>query len=125
MWCWVALLYGVFWISSSTALICSSTAMECETERVGPLKTFQRPPFAGSPLPDGANALGLQAFDGVQDQPPGAGRVRRQVEAAEHAMDEQAGVVEHLLQFREGVRADGRGALSRHVPVEHEPAGRV
>src|SRR3989454_6337186 len=42
MWCWVDLLYGVFWISSSTALICSSMAMRCETERVGPLKTFQR-----------------------------------------------------------------------------------
>src|SRR2546430_17176382 len=45
--CWVALLYGVFWISSSTALICSSMGMRCETERVGPLKTFQRPRFAG------------------------------------------------------------------------------
>src|SRR2546428_13296679 len=119
MWCWVALLYGVFWISSSTALICSSMAMRCETERVGPLKTFQRAAL----LPHCADAFRLQTLDGVQDQPPGTSRVRRQVEAAQHAVDEQAGFVEHLLEFREGVRADGRGEFPRLFPVDDHLAG--
>src|SRR2546422_13695 len=74
-------------------------------------------------LPHGANAFGLQALDRVQDQPPGAGRVRRQVEAAEHAVDEQAGFVEHLLEFREGVRADRRGELPRPFPIDDYLAG--
>src|SRR5438132_12248239 len=123
MWCWVALLYGVFWISSSTALICSSIGMRGESERVGPLKTFQRRRFAGSPLPDGANAFGLQALDRVQDQPPGAGRVRRQVEAAQHAVHEQAGFVEHLLELREGVRADGRREFPGPLLVDDDLTG--
>src|SRR2546428_2811552 len=101
MWCWVALLYGVFWISPSTALICSSIAMRCETERVGPLKTFQRPRLRR--LPHRANAFALPALHRVQDQPPGPGRVRRQVEAAAHAVADHARIVEHLLELREGV----------------------
>src|SRR3990172_4858828 len=36
MWCWVALLYGVFWISSSIALIWSSIGI-ASPERVGPV----------------------------------------------------------------------------------------
>src|SRR5438552_1776291 len=99
MWCWVALLYGVFWISSSTALIWSPIAMRCETERVGPLKTFQASSIAAvtgpdtalaiasprghgraaskaSLLPHGADAFGLEALDRVQDHRPRASRVR-------------------------------------------------
>src|SRR2546426_9631380 len=81
------------------------------------------PGNASLSLPHRANAFGLQALHRVQDQPPGAGRVRRQVEAAEHAVDEQARIVEHLLELREGVRADRRGEFSRPFPIDDYLAG--
>src|SRR2546428_13948162 len=98
-------------------------AMRGDSERVGHLKTFQRRGSTGTTIPDGANAFRLQAFDRVQDQAPGAGRVRGQVEAAEHAVDEQAHIVEHLLEFREGGRADRCGEFPRPLPVDDYLAG--
>src|SRR5207249_5492242 len=60
----------------------------------------------------------LQSIDRIHDHPPRTRRVRRQVEAAEHAMHEQAGGVEHLLELREGVRTDGRGEFPRPFPID-------
>src|SRR5436309_1496304 len=74
-------------------------------------------------LPHRANAFGLQALDRVQDQPPRAGRVRRQVEAAQHAVHEQAGFVEHLLELREGVRADRRREFPGPLLVDDDLTG--
>src|SRR5256885_9209018 len=74
-------------------------------------------------LPNRANAFGLQALDRVQDERRRAGRVRRQVEAAEHAMDEQASGVEHLLELREGVRADGRREFPSPLLVDDDLTG--
>src|SRR2546422_2428588 len=81
------------------------------------------PGNASLSLPHRANAFGLQALDRVQDQPPRAGRVRRQVEAAQHAVDEQAGFVEHLLELREGVRADGRREFPGPLLVDDDLTG--
>src|SRR5436309_2416952 len=74
-------------------------------------------------LPNRANAFGFQALDRVQNHAPRPRRVRRQVEAAEHAMDEQASGVEHLLELREGVRADRRGEFPCPLPVDDHLAG--
>src|SRR5207245_11005753 len=69
-------------------------------------------------LPDRANALGFQALDRVQDHAPGARRVRRQVEASEDAVDEEAFGIEHFLELGERVRTHGRGELPRALPVD-------
>src|SRR5436309_15989323 len=74
-------------------------------------------------LPHRANAFGLQALDRVQNHAPRPRRVRRQVEAAEHAVDEQAGFVEHLLELREGVRADGRREFPSPLLLDDDLTG--
>src|SRR2546427_1536962 len=74
-------------------------------------------------LPNRANAFGFQALDRVQNHAPRPRRVRRQVEAAEHAMDEQASGVEHLLELREGVRADGRREFPGPLLVDDDLTG--
>src|SRR5436309_3070436 len=103
------------WVSktSSTALIFASIAI------------WQWPTQSESkwipscvPLPDRANAFRLQALDRIPAHPARTRRVGRQVEAAEHAMREQAGGVEHLLELREGVRTDGRGEFPRPFPID-------
>src|SRR2546425_3203911 len=74
-------------------------------------------------LPHGADAFGLEAFDRIQDHPPRPTRVRRQVQAAEYSMDEKACRVEHLSEFRQGVRTDRGGELPRSLPIDDHLAG--
>src|SRR2546425_10583801 len=73
--------------------------------------------------PPRANACGLRALARGRATPPRGGRVRRQVEAAQHAVDKQAGFVEHLLELREGVRADGRREFPGPLLVDDDLTG--
>src|SRR3972149_1744858 len=71
-------------------------------------------------LPRGPDAFRLHALHRVQDHAPRPSVVGGQVEAAEHAVHEQALRIEEVPQLREGIRPHGRRVFVSPLAVDHD-----